>query len=247
MRVIRSPLYFIAALVVGIGLQSASAQFTQTDLVSNVPGAKLTDLNLVDPWGIAFNGSSPAWIANEGTGVATLYTGGAQSPPVITQLPLIVSIPGPGPGGSGGMPTGTVFNVALATGMFSLGNGSAIFMFATRDGTIAGWNGGTSAQTAFTSTAGASYTGLAIATTVTGGMNPPTFLYAADFKNGGIDVINSSFSRTVLGSSSFTDPKSSARLRAVQYPNVGWQVVCDVREARWIKRSRSRIHRRLQS
>ena len=81
MRVNRSLLYFIAALVVGTGLQSASAQFTQTDLVSNVPGAKLTDPNLVDPWGIAFTPSSPAWIANEGTGVATLYTGGVPISP----------------------------------------------------------------------------------------------------------------------------------------------------------------------
>ena len=76
MRVIRSLLYFITALVVGINLQSASAQFTQTDLVSNVPGAKLTDPNLVDPWGIAFGPTSPVWIANTGTGVATLYSGG---------------------------------------------------------------------------------------------------------------------------------------------------------------------------
>src|SRR5258707_12192372 len=99
MRNIKACFYFIAAVVVGLGLQSARAQFTQTDLVSNVPGAKLTDPNLVDPWGIAFSNGSPAWIANEGAGVATLYTGGSLSPPGVNQGPLwgtYSAVEGPG-------------------------------------------------------------------------------------------------------------------------------------------------------
>jgi uncharacterized protein (TIGR03118 family) len=199
MRTNRSFLCLITALLVGLGSQSASAQvtqFTQTDFVSNVSGPQqITDPNLVDPWGIAFSGMSPAWIANTGTGVATLYTGGAQSPPVITQPTLIVTIPGG--------PTGAVFNFANGTGDFKLGSNPAIFMFATRAGTIAGWNPafGTTAVNGFTATNGASYTGLAIATMATS----TTLLYAADFRNAAIDVIDRNFNRTTVPGN-FTDP-----------------------------------------
>jgi uncharacterized protein (TIGR03118 family) len=172
MRNIKACFYFIAALVVGLGLQSARAQFTQTDLVSNVPGAKLTDPNLVDPWGIAFSKGSPAWIANEGAGVATLYTGGALSPPVISQVPLVVTIPGP--------PTGTVFN-SIGAAVFNGDN----FLFSSLNGGIFGWRNalGTTAETLVLPSTAAVYAGLAFAS-----INGNAYLYAPNFRSGTIDV-----------------------------------------------------------
>jgi hypothetical protein len=39
--------------------------FTQTNLVSNVPGlANTTDPNLQNPWGVSFAATSPFWISN---------------------------------------------------------------------------------------------------------------------------------------------------------------------------------------
>ena len=168
MRVLRSLLYFITALVVGIGLQSASAQFTQTDLVSNVPGQGIiTDPQLVDPWGIAFNSLSPAWIANAGAGVATLYAG-------TTKLGLVVSTPGP--------PTGIVFNSAASGGAFNGDN----FLFSSTNGGIFGWRGalGTTAETLQLPSVSNVYTGLAIANIPTGPLTANTYLYAANFRSG---------------------------------------------------------------
>jgi len=191
----------VIALVVGLNLQSARAQYTQTNLVSTFPGAAaVLDPHLVSPWGIAFSGGSPAWISNQGTDTATLYRG----IPTLQINPLVVSI--------AGSPTGAVFNIdAGPTGGFKVTNGpntaSSLFLFATQAGTIAGWNPSvapTTAQTGFTSPVGASYTGLAIAT------NPsmpgtPTFLYAADFRNAKIDVIDSTLHSAIL-TGNFTDP-----------------------------------------
>jgi uncharacterized protein (TIGR03118 family) len=182
---------------------------TQTVFVSNVSGAQqITDPNLVDPWGIAFSSGSPAWIANTGTGVATLYTGGAQSPPVIIQPPLIVSIPGPGPGGSGGTPTGIVFN--SATQFSGTPFNSDLFLFSTLNGGIFGWRNalGTTAETLQTPSTSNVYTGLAYATTGSV-INPDVYLYAANFRSGTIDVTKgSSSSPNLIGH--FLDPNLPA-------------------------------------
>jgi uncharacterized protein (TIGR03118 family) len=194
MHTIKACFYFIAALVVGLGLQSAHAQFTQTDLVSNVPGqGVITDPKLVDPWGIAFNSASPAWIANEGTGFATLYTGGAQSPPVITKPALEVSIPG------AGTPTGIVFNA-------STGFNGDNFLFSSLDGGIFGWRSalGTTAETLVIPSAAAVYTGLAFAS-----INGNAYAYASNFHTGTIDVSKGSGSAPDLVGN-FTDPNLPA-------------------------------------
>ena len=48
--------------------------FTQTNLVSDIPGmAATTDPNLVNPWGIAFGQNSGIWVANNHSGTATVY------------------------------------------------------------------------------------------------------------------------------------------------------------------------------
>src|SRR5207249_11653851 len=90
---------------------NASTGFYQeTNLVSDLPGvAAVTDPNLVNPWGISLSSTSPFWVADNGTGVSTLYDGQGQP------IPLVVTIPPPA-GGTVSLPTGTVFNTFNASG-----------------------------------------------------------------------------------------------------------------------------------
>lgn len=183
--------------------------FTQTNLVSNVPGlAANTDPNLKNPWGVSFAPTSPFWTSDQVTGLATLYNGAG------TPQALVVSIPGSATGPSG--PTGTVFNSAGA-GTFLVGGSAATFIFDNLNGTISAWNGGagTTAQLQAT-TPGAIYTGLAQASNGTS-----TFLYAANSAPGGkINVFNSSWAPTTL-SGSFTDPNLPAGLVPFNIQNIG--------------------------
>src|SRR5947209_2862462 len=86
----------------------ASGQFySQTNLVSDIPGmAKLTDPNLVNPWGVSFSATSPFWVSNAGINPSGKYTSTLYSvnPTTgeVSQASLVVTIPGP--------PSGQVFN-----------------------------------------------------------------------------------------------------------------------------------------
>src|SRR6516164_657064 len=104
--------------------------FTQTNLVSDLPGmAKITDPNLVNPWGMALGLNSGLWISDNGSGSGTTYGGTGQ--------PLGSAIMIPAPDGSMGAPTGVATN-ATAGFVISAGGKSAASteIFATEDGTI---------------------------------------------------------------------------------------------------------------
>jgi uncharacterized protein (TIGR03118 family) len=141
--------------------------------------------------------------------VSTLYNGAgvAQS--------LVVTIPTSGPNPPQG-PTGQVFNSAALSTSFVVNGAKATFLFDTLGGTIAGWNSasGTTAATAFTRP-GAAYTGLAIGSSAAGDT-----LYAANFAQGSIDVINSAFAMISLAGS-FTDPNLTAGYVPYNVQNVG--------------------------
>jgi uncharacterized protein (TIGR03118 family) len=200
----------LVALFSEATLQGASAQYAQTDLTSTFPGvANNTDPNLVEPTGMAFNGTSPIWIANQGAGVATLYSGSGQP------QSLVVTVPN-------SSPTGAVFNSTNSTGPFQVTDGThtapGIFLFATTSGQIQGWNPGVNAtqtEIGFTSpTPNAMYTGLALATPA----NQPT-LYATDFSNSKVDAINGSFtSATITGN--FSDPNLPAKYAPFNIANL---------------------------
>jgi len=166
--------------------------FLQTNLVSSVPGlAATTDSNLINPWGVSFSATSPFWISDQGSGTAILTDGAGNL------NSTVVSVPGSMTPPSG--PTGQVNN---GTTGFLVNGTPAKFIFDTLNGTIAGWNGGTTATTEVT-TAGAVYTGLTLA--ASGGSN---YLYAAD-STGQIRVFNSSYAPVSL-SGNFTDPNAIA-------------------------------------
>ena len=174
------------------------AQYKRTDLVSNQAGvAKHTDANLVNGWGLTRLAGSPFWVSDNVTGVSTLYNGAGVARALVVTIP-----PAPRNAGALGTPTGIVAN---ATGQFAVSaggkSGSAVFIFATLDGTISGWNPGVEPTTAVIavdrSGLGATYIGLASGSTASG-----NFLYAADNgPNNRVDVFDSNFNFV----KSFTD------------------------------------------
>jgi uncharacterized protein (TIGR03118 family) len=175
--------------------------FLQTNLVSDQSGAaRLTDPNLVNGWGIALSPTAGAfWVSSNGADKSVLFTGDVNGSPLAVS-PLVVSIPG-------GAPTGAVFN---GTADFVVKNGTAsgpaLFIFASENGNITGWNPNvpppppsTNAQPA-ASVSGAVFKGLALASS--GGNN---FLYAANFHDNKVVVFDKNFQVTTLAGS-FTDP-----------------------------------------
>lgn len=189
---------FVLLLATATGLMASNIGYVQTNLVSNssaIP-ADFTDPNLINPWGTVSNGGSPLWVSDQGTGLSTLY-----STPPGTPQSLVVSVPAVGTPPAVG-PTGIVANT---TG-FNVDGTPAAFIFATLDGTIAGWNGTPTLTQAVTEATvpGAAFTGLAEASNASG-----TFVYAADFANNKIDVFNSSYAKVSLAGS-FTDPNLPA-------------------------------------
>jgi uncharacterized protein (TIGR03118 family) len=177
------------AIPVAASAGSTGNQYQQTNLISDIPGvARITDPNLVNPWGQAASATSPLWVADNGSNVATLYSGGVNgSMPMI--VPLVVSIPE-------GAPTGVVFN---PTGDFVVhtdkGSAPANFIFDSESGRVTAWSftvSGTKAQIEFTSKESV-YKGLALAS-----VDGAHFLYAANFHEGRIDVFNAHFKKVAL-------------------------------------------------
>ncbi|HEX7910927.1 MAG TPA: TIGR03118 family protein [Paraburkholderia sp.] len=174
------------------------SSFTVTALVSDgvVPAAH-TDANLKNPWGVAFNPKGFAWVADNGTNVATLYDGNG------VPQSLVVTIPA-GKNGSAS-PTGIVFNGTSSFTVTQNGkSGVAAFIFTGEGGTITAWAPTVGPTNAFVmyddGTGGAVYKGLALAS-----INGSNFLYATDFHNSKIDVFDTNFTKVALPGA-FVDP-----------------------------------------
>ena len=70
--------------------------YQQKNLVSDQPGvAVIQDSNLVNPWGVTSTATSPFWVADNVSGVSTLYSGDVGGSP-IAKSSLVVTIPGGG-------------------------------------------------------------------------------------------------------------------------------------------------------
>jgi uncharacterized protein (TIGR03118 family) len=168
----------------------------------------LIDPNLVNAWGIASAPGGPLWIADNHAGVSTVYLGNGTPGPAPGQ-PLVVTIPPPPSGSSPSSPTGMVYN---GTPNFALAAGQpALFLFATEDGTLAGWNPNadmTHAVLKVDNSATAIYKGLAV-------LND--HLYATNFKANSVDVFNSDFSPA----GSFTDTTVPAGFAPFGIQNIG--------------------------
>jgi uncharacterized protein (TIGR03118 family) len=177
-----------------LGIASHAQQYNQTNLVSSTSGiAPVTDVSLVDPWGLNRASKNAWWASDNDTGVSTLYNGaGAKNP-------LVVTIPSVNPKKSPkGSPTGIIANSSTTDFLISSGQ-AAEFIFATLDGGIAAWNPNvaisqgrsapsTNAVLVAKTTDGSAYTGL-----TSNFIENKRYLYAANFVKGRIDVYDSSF------------------------------------------------------
>ncbi|HEX7314803.1 MAG TPA: TIGR03118 family protein [Pyrinomonadaceae bacterium] len=189
--------------------------YRQTNLLSDVPGlAPVLDPLLVNPWGISVRGTSPFWVANNGTSTTQLIrsaTGGGD-PIVLNASPQTVNIPG-------GLPTGTVGNSTTDFQLTPPGGGTpaaANFIFDSITGNITAWNGasGASAQNVV-SMPGHVWTGLA-----NGANSGGNRLYAADFANNHIDVFNGTFTATTV-TGGFIDATIPAGYAPFNIQNLG--------------------------
>lgn len=187
---------------------SRAAAYTVRDLVSDgaVP-AEHVDENLKNAWGLDALATTPWWVADNATGVSTLYDAQGVAQPA--GAPLVVAIPGAG--GQPAAPTGLVAN---ATGDFVItlagATGPARFLWASEDGTIAAWMKTTPISTVAVreideSASGAVLKGLALATTPAGAR-----LYATDFHNGRVRVYDGAFRPVPLPKDAFTDRRIPA-------------------------------------
>lgn len=178
--------------------------YTQTNLVSDVAGAAaVQDPSLVNPWGLSRSANGPWWVANNGTGTSTLYTGTGQIIPINGNG--IVTIPGPknSPAGTIAAPTGTVFN---GSGDFVLPapNGRpAVFLFVTEDGTISGWNGGPSAFLAVDNNDNGSPNGAVYKGATTADVNGKRYLYVTNFRAGRVEAYDTNFNRVHFSEDAF--------------------------------------------
>jgi uncharacterized protein (TIGR03118 family) len=192
----RSKAVLVLALMFGATLAAVSPlsaaehnSYTVTPLVSDQPGvAPKTDADLKNAWGLTSTPTSPWWVADNATNKSTLYRGSDG-----TKQALVVGV--------AGGPTGAVFNPTTGF-VLPVGGTKALFIFDNEDGQILAWNGaqGTTAVVMHASPDGGIYKGLAIADTADGPR-----LYAADFHNARVDVLDGNFA--VVPNSGFIDPK----------------------------------------
>jgi uncharacterized protein (TIGR03118 family) len=193
MRISRSVAAFAAscaflALIPAAASAGKDHGFSTVDLVTDpTGGGPLIDPSLVNPWGLAAGPSTPLWVADNGTSMATIYAGATKKTPGFGTFRPPVAV-------GAEDPTGQVFNDNAKA------FGGAKFIFASESGGIAAFTGGNTAPEV-TSVAGAVFKGLALARS----HGKPT-LYATDFHNDAVDVFNSSFQMT----GSFTDPNAPA-------------------------------------
>jgi uncharacterized protein (TIGR03118 family) len=156
-------------------------------------------------------------VSDNGADVSTLYNGSTgdaipvpgSNPPV----QLVVSI-------AGGAPTGTVFNVFNSTNTsdFTVSKGMttapALFIFASENGVISGWNPFVDVTDSIAKHTGANavYKGLAIGTD--GGAN---FLYATNFRAGVVEKLDASYHVV----KTFTDPNVPSGFAPFGIQNIG--------------------------
>lgn len=185
-----------------------TSSFRQVNLVADAPGAaQRVDANAVNTWGLASGPFGPWVAADNGTGKASSYSGEGHS--------IFQTVDVPAPGGGAGKPTGDIFNRAVLFDQHTFTikegtkSGPSLYMFATEDGTIAGWNFfvdshkaviavDRSAATDGQGDTGAVYKGLA-----SGSRAGKPFIYATNFHFGTIEAFDQNFQLV----QSFTDPQ----------------------------------------
>src|SRR5216684_1095260 len=197
---------FLSFVLLMLPALAFAQRYKQTNLVSNITGmAPTIDPNLKNPWGLTRSSGSPWWVGNNNSGTSTLYDGKGN------KVPLVVTVPPPAgsPAGTQSAPTGVVFNGSPTDFLLAPGK-QAIFIFATEDGTISGWNPGANPPTSATnailkvdnsdngSANGAVYKGMTSAE-----INGHRFLYVTNFRSAKVEVYDTNFKRVLLDDDAF--------------------------------------------
>jgi uncharacterized protein (TIGR03118 family) len=205
---IATSLVAVVASLLPAGGLAQSGSYTQTNIISDgsVPAQK-TDPTLINPWGVSIG---PAfWIDTAGTGLSLVDDASGNKQFSVTIPPAVASE-------KNGVPAGTVFNAD--TSVFTIpGSGSAQFLFGNLDGSIAAWNQSTAQPVTVVnnSSTKAVYTDIAVAKN-----NGGTFLLAANFSGGTVDVFDSNFKPAKL-SGSFSDPDLPAGYKPFGIHTIG--------------------------
>lgn len=220
------PIKCLAAFALLLFLLPAVTQaqhYKQTNLVSDLSnqGAAVVDPNLKNPWGLTRSSGSPWWIGNNNSGTSTLYDGNgnpqnffpdphpdSNGNRINSPFNNFVMVPPPGfAPGTQPAPTGVVFNGSktdflLVPGMAGT---QSIFIFATEDGTISGWNPGVNPPGSVTnailkvdnsdkgSPNSAVYKGMTSAE-----IDGNRFLYVTNFRSAKVEVYDTNFHRVPL-------------------------------------------------
>jgi uncharacterized protein (TIGR03118 family) len=201
--------------------------YKQTNLVSDIQGkAPVFDPNLKNPWGLTRSSGSPWWVGNNNSGTSTVYGSDGTTATPAGFLPdppgslfnnfVIVPPPGFAPG-TQSAPTGVVFNGSKTDFLLDKGTPAglpAVFIFATEDGTISGWDPGANVAKGAKppsinavlevdnsdngSANGAVYKGATSAEV--GGKK---FLYVANFRSAKVEVYDTNFKRVHLDEDAF--------------------------------------------
>lgn len=183
--------------------------YTQNNLVSNSGAAPVNDPNLQNAWGLVAGPGTPWWISNNAGGTATLYSVNPAGT-AASVVPLVVTIPNAPSQQPPGSPTGVMFN-GSPTDFLLAPKTPAIFIFATEDGTIQGWNPNIALNNSVikvdnsqvpNAKNGAVYKGSTIAE-----IDGKHFILAANFRSGRVDIFDTNFKQVHLDDDAFEDER----------------------------------------
>ena len=217
--------------------------YTQKNLISDIPGmAAHTDPNLKNAWGLTRSPTgSPWWIANNNSGTSTLEDGAGNPINIFVEASgttsnfVVVPPPGFAAPGTPSTPTGIVFNGSSTDFFLNKGTPAgkpAIFLFATEDGTISGWNpavnllpgGSPPSPNAVLevdnsdkgSPNSAVYKGM-----TSGEIEGKRFLYVTNFRSARVEVYDTNFKRVNLGEDAFDDDTIPRHFAPFNIQNIG--------------------------
>ena len=183
--------------------------YKQTNLVSDIASMAPTfDPNLKNPWGLTRSSTTPTrpgspwWVGNNNSGTSTLYTGAGAIIPINGTGTVTVPPPKGSPAGTLSTPTGVVFNGSPSDFFVAPGK-SAIFIFATEDGTISGWAGGQNAVLVVDNSDNGSEHGAVYKGATSAEIAGKKFLYVSNFRSAKVEVYDTNFKRVSLGEEAF--------------------------------------------
>jgi uncharacterized protein (TIGR03118 family) len=183
--------------------------YKQTNLVSDIMGMAPTfDPNLKNPWGLTRSSTTPTrpgspwWIGNNNSGTSTLYTGAGAIIPINGTGTVTVPPPKGSPAGTLSTPTGVVFNGSPTDFLIAPGK-SAVFIFATEDGTISGWAGGQNAVLVVDNSDNGGSDSAVYKGATSAEINGKKFLYLTNFRSAKVEVYDTNFKRVHLDEDAF--------------------------------------------